>query len=226
MSDEKHGSNAFTIGRKRNRIRGPHKVPFKKRRMGQMASGKATRALSLVGKLMRAREVKIHDIGVTSSSVLATGIVYALGDISQGDTGLLRDGNSCNIFSVDVRWEVVMHATDVHSAFRIIIFRDRRQVKGTAPITTTVLTTASPFSQFEISNRTRFDVWYDFSAFVNTAAPGVQGHFHKKVNVKQLYYGSAATNLLANGIYMLILTNEVTNAPTFTRSSRTLFNDY
>ena len=231
MADEKHGSSAFTT-RKRNRIRGLFKVPFKKRRVGSgMNVGKtpsfaARKALTLVRRLQRAREIKNHDIFFVGINIPTTGLIFPMADVAQGDTGVLRDGNSMNVFTVDLRWQMNLNVLDVSSSFRVLVFRDTRQVSGVAPVVLNVLQETRVISQLNSVFRTRFDIMYDFTGVINTAAPSVLGHFHKKVQVKVDFTGSGATNVTKNGMYVLVICNEATNEPSFTRTHRILFNDF
>lgn len=220
MTDSKHSSTGFRTSKKRKGFR--TFAPRKKQKLTQ----KVNRVSIILRRLQKAREVKIHSLGQTLTSVTASGFVSALANISQGDTGVLRDGNSLSIFSIDVRWEMFRNSLDTASSFRLLIFRDRRQIKNNQPGVTDVLASSGPLSQLNADNRTRFEIWYDVTGSIGIYNPSYHGHFHRKVQIKQEYYASGSGNLLANGVYLLIVCDETVNFPTFGRTSRVLFNDY
>lgn len=228
MADMKHSGTAFNTkrSRKRNRVRQPFSSPFKKRRIGKAPSATASKALGLVRSLLRNREVKRHALGFTNNSVGTGGTIYGLSDVSQGDTALLRDGNSMSVFKLDVRWAMIKHASDSASFVRIIIFHDRRQRAGIAPVVLDVLAEANPLAQFKFDNRTRWNIYLDVTGEVHTNAPSVFGHYSRTINVKVDFTGAASTNILHNGFYVLVITDEATNLPLFQRTSEIRFNDY
>lgn len=228
MADSKH-SAAFST-RRRKRARGPSHWGGPRPRPTKMRilpSYVARSALSKVQKLMRSREVKIHDQGWQSTEIDNGGEIFALADVTQGDTGLLRDGRSMSVFNINLRWKMIFAAADDVTCFRIIVFRDTKQIAGVQPIVLNVLAQAKVVSQLKDIYRTRWDIMYDYTGTVGLSKGRmVVGQFNKRVAIKMEYSGSAASNVTKNGIYLLVISDETTDKPYFERSSRVLFNDF
>lgn len=196
--------------------------------MGKHApSAVARTALTLVRRINRQREVKVHDIAPTVATVEPTGIVYGLNDIAQGDDINQRDGRSCSIFNLNIRWNVYIHTSDAQSTFRMIIFRDSMQDNSVVPVVTLVLQTADVVSMMKDYNRTRFQVYADNTYVINQTDRGIViGQFNRRIKVNTLWAGSSGTQWAKNGLYMLVIGDETTNKPTLRYSSRILFNDF
>lgn len=219
MADHKHGG----VTRKRGRSRGiTFSFPSRKRHRGM--HHKSTR--SLVKKLLRGREVKIHDILVQNTAFTAAGVMIGLNSISGGGANDERDGTKVNFFNIDIRWQCVLHSSDVVTQCRVIVFRDSMQVASTVPLPAQLMSTTSPLSQVNVLNRNRFVVFYDRTMVVGTGMGRVKtGRFNKRVAFETHWSGATAGSHLKNGLYMLIITDESTNFPTFNWSSRLMYND-
>lgn len=199
----------------------------KRARQVLKTSSTAFKALNLVRKLQRAREVKVHDILFNVQDMKLAGTVIPLSDVAQGDTGLLRDGRSLSAFWLSVRWHVFRVTPDADSSFRVIIMRDTRQIDNTAPTVAMILREPHPASQLDLLYRTRFHILYDFTSYVDNSSFKIRvGAYESKIKVKVDYSGPAAGNVTKNGLYMLIISSEDTDFPQFQFTSRLLYNDY
>ncbi len=224
MSDHKHGSNqSWKTGKRKRKFK---RSNFPKSKRAKTANA-AHKALSLVRKLNRAREVKYYDILHNQTTFAAAGFVYHMSSIAQGDSFSTRDGNSCQIFNLDLRWSVFREVTDTASAYRIILFRDTQQVAGVTPTVLSVLREANPRSQWAgANNRTRFQIYYDYMGHITTTNNMVNGHFNSRMQTKAEWYGAAAGDSAKNQIYMLVITDEIANFPIMNWTFRLLFNDF
>lgn len=223
--DSKHVRKS-DISRKRKRnTQGFSKFKTRVRDSKFAPSSTARRALSLARRLNNAMEVKAYDI-VNSTTIGTAGIVLNINDISQGDGQGNRDGNSAYIFKLNIRWVMSIAAADNETVFRVIVFSDRKQVGSVVPTVLSVLSTAEPKAQFNVGNRLRWKIYQDFWAPLDLVGhANVLGHMTSSMKLKVNYSGATGATWDTNGLFMLVISDENVNKPTFSYTTRCFFND-
>lgn len=188
----------------------------------------AKRALSTalaVKKLVGKPEIKYADIGSTTDLPDNTGQVEGnLVNITQGETGNLRIGNVITVKSMYLRLYAYQDASATNTAMRFAIVQDNQQVADTAPVWTDIFTENHPCSQRKNTSLQRFKVLAD-----KMITFGDKKMYHTelylKLNHVVRYNGIASTDIQKGGIYLLMVSNEVTNYPTVSWTYRVSFLD-
>lgn len=176
-------------------------------------------------------EEKYSDLNA-SQSPDQNGAVTCLSQLAQGTTMNTRVGNSVRVQRVTVRARVAVNsAVTTFSVVRVAIIRDM-EGQGSAPacsdIFETVGTSAAPRQPFDWLNRKRFALLYD--TFLTVApASGCAREFIFDVELAKhvLYRGTtaAAASDGEGSIYIVSLSDEATNTPTVSYSSRITYTD-
>lgn len=207
-------------GRKRFRGRG------RRRRGGNSMWNLAKKAASGVVKYYLNPEYKFldYDTGLTISN---TGTVLSgVNLIATGDDSTNRDGNSIKITSWLLRWSCTINASATSTRFRIVIVTDTAS-HGAVPAVTDILESASTLSPLNKTNGSRFTPLYDRMFALDADDPMKVGKIYKKMQ-HHIHYlnNTAATTSLGQGpIYVLAISSEATNVPSFSINNRFRFLD-
>ncbi len=209
--------------------RGIH-FSFQKKRKRRRMNGNFTAKLALkkVRRLERKVEVKTFDVAINNVAVPATGAFRSLADIAQGDTSITRDGNAVAPFRLHLSFNWIGVIAMRSAIMRCIIFRDMKQEDSTVPTLLNVLTTVDPTSLYNRLQRKRWKVLYDRSWTAtqsNTDAFMAIGFINMKLRLPLKFSGAAATSHLENGLYMILVSNQAIDIPSFRYTSRLFFND-
>lgn len=179
----------------------------------------------------------------------ATPLSDCLTSIAQGSLGSQRDGEKIQVMNLKGRVDVSVVAGEAQGVVRVLIVRDKMQVRGTSTTLATVLPTYtnarmtshampsildSASSAVVGNNRERFEVLYDKVKYLSTLdAVEISRSRHifyinKKLN-KPAHYGGAlatAADRSKGQIYMYIFTDSTTaNAFNISYDMRTMFKD-
>jgi len=207
--------------RKRSRVaipRAPKEITW-----GQFAS----KAWSGVQQIRKLINVETHRSDVSfASAINNTGSLQILNGVAIGDTSATRTGSSILSKEVCLRFATIKHASGTATVMRIVLFIDKRQIADTAPAVTDVLASADVMSHLQADNYTRYKVLKDWTVTLDT--DDVIRCFMHKASLTDLhcgYNGTAASDINANGIYLLMLSNESTNTPSISGISRYEFYD-
>lgn len=156
-------------------------------------------------------ERKYYDYSV-AQSINSTGSMLLLNTVGQGDSVVLRDGNSIKCVSMHMQFYVAINASATHTLVRLMLIRDKQS--GLSPGITDVLANSNVNSFRNLVNGKRFQVLYDRrlqldkdekDSFLITYNKKCQQHF--------VYDGTSSTPN-TNRIYLLLLSSEATNTPT------------
>ncbi len=176
-------------------------------------------------------EEKYSDVNA-SMTPDQNGSVACLSQLAQGTTMNTRVGNSVRVQRVSVRARVAANsAVTTFSVVRVAIIRDM-EGQGTAPacsdIFETVGSSAAPRQPYDWLNRKRFAVLYDMFL---TVAPNTgyarEFDFEKELAKHVLYRGTtaAAASDGEGSIYIVALSDEATNTPSVSYTSRITYTD-
>lgn len=169
------------------------------------------------------------DANFTDNS--ATNYIHNLTAISQGDTESQRTGNSLLLKSLSINGYMQINpSTAAATRVTICLVRDKQQIQDTTPGLGDIFTSASDTQT--LLNRTtvgRFQIMWR-KQYILTAVTGggdVARIFKKytKLNFHTRFNGSASTDIQKNGLYLCILTSEVTNYPTIVLNTRINYHD-
>jgi len=188
--------------------------------------GTAEKALALGMKLKRMINVeyKFYDISA-APTVSNTGTVYNLFSPTQGDGVTQRDGDSVKVLSLSGRIHMLMNAAASASLMRVIIFRGKQE-NAVSYTTTDILQNASILNPKNDSEKFRSKILYDkiFTLTTGDRTRNQPGNWYFRLN-GHVNFVNGATTVENGGIYMLLISNEAVNTPTFSYYLRTRYTD-
>lgn len=177
-------------------------------------------------------EKKYIELQTTSVAPTSSGIVTYLSGLAQGDDQQTRDGISIKAKYINLRMSALVNASATATIARIILFVDNDN-QGALPAVGDLLDQANVNSQLNQFNGRRFTVLYDRQLQLNqvdmkTWLPDPDGKgVYRKLNMHIKYRGSAAaiTSAGENAVFLLTISNEISNVPSISFSSRIRFID-
>lgn len=174
-------------------------------------------------KLRPRPENKYFDIQ-RSDTIVSSGVVRALFTPFPGSGVDDIIGYSCWLKSWLMRIVVIPNSTEQLNYLRVIMFQDK-QVNGSTPAVTDVLESASYISPLNAANWQRFKVRFDKLYTVDSDGNGSQvDKIFRKFRI--LYRGDSSQGItVTNGLYLLLISNQVTNGPQVDFHSRIKFNE-
>lgn len=185
------------------------------------------KALKMVKKLKRfvSPELKFFDTDA-STLILTTPTIIDFNLIPQGDSVINRTGNLIRPQSLNLRFIMAKAAAATNTFVRVLIFRALNN-QAVTPSPGDILQALTIDSPHEWVMKKRSNILYDRTFYLG---PGDrQGHHvHKIVSLKSKtinYFGSGTGTPETNGIYMMLLSNELTNGPTMDWYGRMSFTD-
>ncbi len=186
----------------------------------------ASKAMTGVRRLERKQEVKFHDIVPTTiATIAAAGDVRSLALIAAGDARANRDGNFISPFFLSMRFHWIGLAASTTEMFRIIIFRDRRNVTAGIPAVLDVLASTNLLSNYNGLNYKRFKILFD-NTWTQANDSNIRLNYFFKLNLrltlKMGFRGVANGDINENGLFMISLG---TNTPNLDFSSRLFYHD-
>lgn len=182
------------------------------------------------GTLLVNAEVK-HADASGSSTVSTTPTLVFLSGIAQGDSNITRDGNSvkCEGLWGDITY--IMSASATVTRIRTLIFADTRNA-GAAPTAADVFDTGDISGLPNVdSEPNRFAILLDRVECMTLASESRCRHFRFNLGevAKSHLVFSGTTNGIASAkglvYYLLMMSSEATNTPTYSVNSRLMFID-
>lgn len=175
--------------------------------------------------------INVEDKYMDTSITIApdnTGIVTLLSGIAQGLTDVTRIGNKLRVKDIYARLSTTINALSGATFVRVILFSDKECASAT-PAVTDVLQSASHLSPINRDNSDRFVIIKDttVSMAVGTESRLKEWKWFKTLPIHIWYDGTGATvaDCRENTLFMLTISNEPTNAPSFAAQVRVKFYD-
>jgi len=176
-------------------------------------------------------EEKYSDVNA-SQSPDQNGAVTCLSQLAQGTTMNTRVGNSVRVQHFTLRARVaVSSAVTTFSVVRVAIIRDM-EGQGTAPTCADIFETVggsqAPRQPLDWLNRKRFAVLYDTFLVVAPASGCAREIYYDIDLAKHVLYRGTTAAAASDGegsIYIVSLSDEATNTPTVSYSSRMTYTD-
>lgn len=200
---------------------------YSKKYNAQQLALKAWKGVKYIRGLVNSE--MLHNTKTYSVSVPGTGSMNHLTAVSQDDTSTGRTGNSILLRQLAYRFKIEINsAVTSNTTFVMMIVQDTQQVGDTSPSITDVLSSANTFSLMALGTAGRFKV-LKRQQFILTPAsggrPAVESKGFLKLYSHVRYNGSADSDIQKNGLYLLMLSSEGTNYPTFSGSFRIGYHD-
>ncbi len=174
----------------------------------------ANQALSIVRAIERKAEDKFTNTSATAALITDAGSVTELFELVQGINFGERIGMDVTAKWMVIRFKLEVHGSATSTAFRMIIIRDN---EGTNPTIATILNNVSVLAPMNHLNRHRFKVLYDRLMVVSMTSGqrAITQVMHIKLKFPQRYSGTGSDTVEKNGVFLMLLGDEVTNDPTY-----------
>lgn len=173
-------------------------------------------------------EVKYVDT-LTSATVANSGTyIVPLADLAQGAAMGQRIGLEAKIKAYKITMSLKENASATNTVYRILIVKDKKPVLSTNIVWTDVVKSAVPHAQYNMDNfRSRFVIYKDIFAGTGISNTNHEYNFRKTFKNGQVQkYTDAATNTQNQGrFYLIAISDEATNVPTLSVSTRVLYTD-
>lgn len=191
----------------------------------QVKGYQLNKALKQVKRMIPRSEKKYVDVFDNNDTVITqAGTITLLSAINQGTTQNDMVGDNCTIVSNLFRIRITPNATSQMNYLRVMIIRDR-QPNGAAPVQADIIETATDvLSALTDLNAERFKVLFDKTYTVDTDANGSQvDKVFRRMKFK--YTAQSSGDVRTNAVWLVMLSNDVTDGPLVSYYNRLRFKD-
>lgn len=196
-------------------------------RYGAKAGGLAYRAYKgfrYLRSLINVEHQKI-DFNLGATGVTTTPVVTQMTAVAVGDSEGSRTGNSILCKYLYQKLTVRLNASANYSRLRYVVVRDKQQVGDTAPSWTDVYESTSTTSLLNKNTVGRFDILYDRCFDLDANNPQYLVDKYIRLNSHARYNGTASTDIQKGGIWVMYVSDELTNNPTLSYNNRLMYID-
>lgn len=170
-------------------------------------------------------ELKNHTIQNNSFNASSTGAVSLISGITQGDSDAQRNGNSVLAKTLNLKYVITNNAAAPGTIVKVYLIKDMQQVSDSNPTFTDVFSTSDIQSFPNWQTKKRFQI-KDAKTFVYDTSRLTQiVEFSHVVDSHLLFNGAVSTDVQKGHYYILWVSNQSTNVPNFTYSSRLSYYD-
>lgn len=158
----------------------------------------------------------LHTQGNATSNISSTGTVVHLSSIAQGDTSSGRTGNSILSRNLLLRIAIANNVSAVNTFHRVMLVWDTQQIGDTSPTISDILESVSYLSPLATATVGRFKILYTktFSTnTVNNTNKIIDKYFNFNKHIR--YNGTAGADIQKNGLYLVMLSDQAINTPTY-----------
>lgn len=156
----------------------------------------------------------MHNQQTGATTVPSTGVVTLLNGMAQNDSTSGRTGNSILMRNVFLRMVFTQNVLAGATQYRIMLLLDKQQVGDTSPTMGDILETVNPLSPLATASVGRFTVMKNWVFTTDDTKSQTRVlELYKDFRLHTRYNGSANTDIQKNGLYLVMLSNEPTNAP-------------
>lgn len=186
--------------------------------------------LNEIRKLINIEE-KILQSSATAAPFDTAGALIPISRIAQGLDYTNRIGDSIKLQSIEVRARIFQNTSATTTVFRVLLVRDLDGY-GTLPTVGNIMditgSAGAPLSQMNWLNRKRFSVLYDEQGVLSTngdRGDSISFKFAHEGHILYLGTTAAAASDGKGSLYLLFISDESTNTPTYAYQSRIVFTD-
>lgn len=165
------------------------------------------------------------DFATNAAQIYNTGSVYALTEISQGNTMGQRTGNSILLRNLSQRIRLTKSTSANTTVVRMILFYDRQQVSDSYPTLANLLQSVSVDAPLNSDNFGRFKIVTSKVIVLDSNRPMWHKESFKSMYQHVRYNGNASTDIQKNGLYLAFISDQVTNVPLLDIYTRLSYRD-
>lgn len=168
---------------------------------------------------------RVFTLGANKSTL------FNITSIAQGDQPGQRTGNSILVRSIYMRGFIQVNpAVTGNTRLSLVLVQDLQQISDVTPAITDVFTSDDPEALIRTGATTntagRFKIMWRKNYSVNTTTtPNINLDKFWKQYTHIKFNGTTAGDIQKNGLYLIVLTSESTNFPTFSATVRTGYYD-
>jgi len=163
------------------------------------------------------------------TTVSTTGSVLPLSNVAQGDTDQTRDGNSIKPLYLFGRARMTLYPSGGDTSLRVILLRDTQQTADTTPVIGDILdgSFALDFTLCPLNNESvgRYTILSDRTYTMYTDKPILTTILRVRLGGHIRFNGVNGTDIQKNGLYLLLVSNQATEVPTFQWAPRLTYTD-
>ncbi len=167
-----------------------------------------------------------------NSTVSSTGTLLLLNGIATGDTDNTREGNSIRLKSVlsTAFFEIHVSATATHVRRLVVIDKQPNEALATVAGILQTGTFAGTVAPRNLSNRKRFVIISDHDLHLSNTGSKIVSFpdLYKQIDLITIYDDSNSGgigDIRTNALYVLYISSEGTNVPSFSSAQRVRFID-
>lgn len=169
-------------------------------------------------------EIKKVDITYSVSPSASTGSICLINGIPQGDATDERNGNSVRSKYINIKGKVNLHASAANTSVRVMLVLDK-EARLASMTTTQLLLPVTNLGFRNTNNLTRFVVLKDFNMNVSSLERKEKYFsFYKKLSFRPRFEkddaGGTIASIQNNALYIVLISDEATNAPTVAFQAR------
>lgn len=186
--------------------------------------------LNEIRKLINVEEKELVT-SVSSTGFGTSGVISPISRVAQGTDYDERIGNSIKMQHIEVRGRIFKNTSATTSVMRVLLVRDLDGY-GTIPTVANILEDITigspPLTQHNFLNRKRFSYLFDELLTLNNTGDSsavFEIYMPHEGHIQYLGSTAAAASDGKGSLYMLFISDEATNTPTFSFSSRIVFTD-
>ena len=167
---------------------------------------------------------------ITVSSTVAQNQITQLNAIAQGDTAVTRTGNSILMRNLILNGYVEINPSVTgDTRMMVALVLDKQQVSDTSPIISDIFQyDTNPVTLLNLNNSGRFSILYRKQFSLSPASGGSnvrQLKIFKNMRLHARFNGTASTDIQKNGLYLVVISSEATNTPSWSFQSRIGYHD-
>ncbi|AYP28695.1 MAG: coat protein [Circoviridae sp.] len=168
----------------------------------------------------------LHNQSTGNTTTSSTGTVTLLNGMAQNDTSSGRTGNSILMRNIFLRLGFQQHPSATSTTYRVMLVLDTQQVGDTSPAISDILETVNVYAPLATANTGRFKIMKNWFFNTNNASNTFkQLNLYKDVRFHTRYNGPANTDITKNGLYLVALSDQATNLPTFAYTWKVGYHD-
>lgn len=189
---------------------------------GRAAWSLATKMYGMINS-----ELKHFDATPVNTTVGTTATIASLCPTTQGDADNTFQGNSIMAKSIQINYRIGMSASATSTRVLIAVVLDTRPVGGSVPAFTDIFANSTTFAFLNIDDQIgRFRVLYRRTHMmsINQTSQEVQRKIYRKLGNLHVKYNDAQ-GVTLNNLLIVALSDEATNTPMVTVSSRIRYYD-
>lgn len=225
LSKKKIYANNIQMPYKRRQRRRRKPLPWYKRKY--TAAEMAGKALSGVNKLRKLVnvEMKKHD-RYDTHTVTTNPEEFGLCYLPEGSGENQRNGTSIKLQSLYMRAKLTIHPSATYSLCRLVLVQDKQQISDTTSPWEACFSTNDILSPTNRElNQGRFTILYDEVIRLDTSKLNFFVKKYIPIGNHVKYNGAAGSDIQKNGLYLMCISDEVTNGPSLTHYTRITYTD-